>query len=95
MPLSACGLVCDQCEFFNKTCTGCINVKGSTFWAKEMLPDKICPLYNCSVNKKGLRNCGGCSELPCKLFLDMKDPGSTEEQHLASIRTRVAALRGN
>ena len=34
MILSACGLKCDECEFFNKTCTGCHMVKGSTFWAK-------------------------------------------------------------
>jgi len=95
MLLSTCGLVCDECEFFNKTCTGCINVKGSTFWAKEMMPSKVCPMYDCAVNKKGFKDCGGCPELPCKLFLDMKDPDSTEEQHKASIGIRVGRLRGN
>jgi hypothetical protein len=95
MTLSACGLVCDECEFFNKSCNGCINVKGSTFWAKEMMPDKVCPLYNCSVNKKDLLNCGGCSELPCKMFRDMKDPKTSDEEHQKSINTRVAALRAN
>jgi hypothetical protein len=95
MILSACGLICNECEFFNKTCTGCIEVKGSTFWAKEMMPDKVCPLYDCSVNQKGFRNCGDCSELPCKMFREMKDPNSTEEQHQQSIITRVATLRGN
>jgi hypothetical protein len=93
MMLSVCGLVCDECEFFNKTCTGCINVKGSTFWAADM-PTKVCPLYDCSVNSKDLKNCGGCQELPCKLFLDMKDPNSTEEQHQESIKKRVALLKG-
>ena len=93
MILSACGLRCDECEFYNVTCTGCINVKGSTFWAKEMMPSKICPLYDCSVNKKGLKDCGGCSELPCKMFREMKDPNSTEEQHQLSLIARVAALR--
>jgi hypothetical protein len=95
MLLSACGLICDECQFFNKSCTGCINVKGSTFWAKEMMPTKVCSLYDCSVNKKGYKNCGGCSELPCKMFRDMKDPNSTEEQHQQSLITRVAALKGN
>lgn len=95
MLLSACGLICDECQFFNKSCTGCINVKGSTFWAKEMIPTKVCPLYDCSVNKKGYKNCGGCGELPCKMFRDMKDPNSTEEQHQQSLITRVAALKGN
>jgi hypothetical protein len=95
MTLSACGLKCGDCEFFNKTCTGCMNVKGSTFWAKEMLPGKVCPLFDCSVNKKGFRNCGGCKDLPCKMFMDMKDPKTTEEEHLKSIKVRVDALRSN
>jgi hypothetical protein len=95
MLLSACGLICDDCEFFNKTCTGCHNVKGSTFWAKEMMPSKICPMYDCSVNKKGFKDCGGCNELPCKLFLNMKDPNSTEEEHKKSIGIRVSRLTAN
>jgi hypothetical protein len=92
MILSACGLKCDECEFYGKNCAGCLNVKGSTFWAKEMMPDKVCPLYDCSVNRKKYSNCGGCSELPCKMFREMKDPNSTEEEHQKSIGMRVAAL---
>jgi hypothetical protein len=95
MILSACGLICDECEFFSKTCTGCINVLGSTFWAKEMMPAKVCPMYDCAVNKKGYNNCGSCNELPCKLFQDMRDPKSTEEEHQASIVVRVARLKAN
>jgi len=95
MLLSACGLICDECEYFNKTCTGCIDVKGSTFWAKEMVPGKVCPMYDCAVNKKEFKNCGGCSELPCKLFYDMKDPKSTDEEHQKSIGIRVTLLTAN
>ena len=95
MLLSACGLICDECEFFNKTCTGCINVKGSTFWAKEMMVTKVCPMYDCSVNKREYKNCGGCKELPCNLFREMKDPNSTEEEHRKSVITRVTRLRAN
>ena len=95
MILSACGLKCDECEYFNNSCTGCIDVKGSTFWAKEMMPGKVCPMYDCAVNRKNLKNCGACDELPCKLFYDMKDPKSTDEEHLKSIETRVALLRLN
>lgn len=95
MLLSACGLKCDECEYFNKSCVGCIAVKGSPFWAKEMMPDKVCPLYNCPVNIKHLSNCGGCPELPCKLFYEMKDPQSTEEEHQKSIGIRVSLLRAN
>jgi hypothetical protein len=95
MSLSACGLKCNECGFFNKTCTGCIDVKGSTFWAKEMMPGKVCPMYDCAVNKKKYKNCGACSELPCELFFDMKDPDSTEEEHQKSIGIRVNLLRAN
>jgi len=95
MILSACGLICDECEYFNNTCTGCINVKGSTFWAVEMLPDKVCPLYDCSVNRNSFRNCGDCGELPCKMFREMKDPSLSDEEHQKSIVTRVSALRVN
>jgi hypothetical protein len=95
MVLSACGLICDECEFYNKTCTGCINVKGSTFWAKEMMPTKVCPLYDCPVNKKSYKNCGDCSELPCKMFREMKDPNSSEEEHRKSLITRAARLRSS
>ena len=95
MILSACGLICDECEFFNNTCTGCHGVKGSTFWAMEMVPAKVCPLYNCSVNKKGLKDCGGCKELPCKMFREMKDPNSSDEEHFAMLDVRSARLRSN
>lgn len=95
MILSVCGLSCDECEHYSKTCTGCTNVKGSTFWAIEMMPSKVCPLYDCSVNRRGYKNCGECDELPCNMFREMKDPGSTEEQHQASLIKRVAALRAN
>ena len=94
MILSACGLVCNECEFYNTTCTGCYAVKGSTFWAKEMMPSKVCPLFDCSVNRKGLKSCGECAELPCQLFLGMKDPNSTDEEHQRMIGVRVARLRG-
>ncbi|HUW92539.1 MAG TPA: DUF3795 domain-containing protein [Bacteroidales bacterium] len=93
MILSACGLICDECEFYNKTCMGCMNVKGSTFWAKEMMPGKVCPLYDCSVNTRKYKDCGDCSELPCKMFREMKDPNSTEEEHQRSLLTRVSLLR--
>jgi len=93
MIISACGLKCNECEFFGKTCDGCINVKGQTFWAKENMPNKTCPLYNCSVNEKEYKDCGGCAELPCKMFREMKDPNSTEEEHQQSLIRRVDILR--
>jgi hypothetical protein len=33
--LSACGLICSECGFFENQCNGCHTVKGQTFWALE------------------------------------------------------------
>lgn len=94
MILSACGLKCDECEYYNVKCDGCHSVKGSTFWAVEMMPTKTCPLYDCSVNRKGFRDCGDCAEIPCSTFLQMKDPAASEEEHLRMIDVRVSLLKG-
>jgi hypothetical protein len=91
--LSACGLLCSECNFFNNACQGCHAVKGATFWAKEMMPDRICPLYKCSVIDKKFGNCGQCAELPCKKFIDLKDPNISDEQHIQSINERVSRLK--
>jgi len=91
--ISACGLKCDECEFFGKTCDGCMIVKGQTFWAKEHMPNKTCPLFNCAVNEKSYKDCGDCAELPCKMFREMKDPNSSEEEHQQSLIRRVEILR--
>lgn len=93
MLLSSCGLACDECEHYNVRCTGCHSVKGSTFWAREMMPSKTCPLYDCAVNQKKYKDCGACTELPCPLFLKMKDPDSADEEHLRMINVRVSRLR--
>lgn len=91
--LSSCGLICSECEFYGKQCEGCYQVKGSTFWAKEMMPDKTCPLFKCAINEKGFTSCGDCRELPCQLFRSMKDPASTDEEHQKSLVLRVQRLK--
>lgn len=93
MIISTCGLKCDECEFYSKTCTGCRNVKGSTFWAVEMMPSKLCPLYDCAVNQRGYIDCGDCADLPCSTFLQMKDPSTSDEIHLQMIGVRVGLLK--
>jgi hypothetical protein len=95
MKLSACGLACNECEFYNKTCTGCYAVEGSTFWAIEMMPNKVCPLFNCAINDKKFKSCGDCADLPCKTFRGMKDPNLPEEEHEKSLLKRVEALRAD
>ena len=92
--ISACGLDCSTCPWYPNTCKGCFAVKGSTFWAKDAMPNKTCSLYHCSVNERGYKNCCGCAELPCATFIQQKDPNSSQEEHLAAINVRVARLKG-
>jgi len=95
MELSVCGLDCSKCQYFMVNCNGCKAVEGSTFWAKEFLPNKVCSLYECAVTNKGFNSCGDCKELPCKMFVELKDPNSTEEEHQKSIKERVIRLSQN
>lgn len=91
--ISACGLICTDCPFFNNPCQGCFKVNGKTFWAIDHLPEKMCPLFDCSINQRGLKDCGECAELPCKKYFDLKDPSISEEEHLAAIKKRTDVLR--
>jgi len=91
--ISACGLICNECQFFNNLCKGCFAVEGKTFWAVDQVPEKICQLFNCAINQRKYSNCGDCLELPCKKFTDLKDPSISEEEHRLSIKKRVDILR--
>lgn len=93
MNISACGLICDQCHFFNKECAGCFNLKGKPFWTEEDSANGVCALFDCSINQKGYLNCGDCIDLPCKMFVDLKDPNISEEDHQKQIQQRIKILR--
>lgn len=93
MILSACGLICSECEFFETQCNGCHAVKGQTFWAREHMPSKVCPLYHCAVYSKGYTDCGDCVELPCRMFREMKDPNATDEAHRQGLIDRSERLK--
>jgi len=91
--LSVCGCDCAICEYFKKAeCPGCSEIEGEVWWA-NYISTAVCPIYDCVVNEKKLENCGVCSEIPCKTWQDLKDPSYTDEQHEASIKTRVENLR--
>ncbi|MFZ4401455.1 MAG: DUF3795 domain-containing protein [Bacteroidales bacterium] len=95
MLVSPCGIICDECPYYQKECKGCRNLDGQVFWSADVTEKGICPLYDCSVNSKELGSCGKCNELPCTLYYTMKDPDSTEEQHQESIIKRVDVLKSN
>lgn len=92
MNISSCGIDCSVCEHLNVTCLGCKETSGKPFWTKFDGMPPVCPLSDCAA-KRGYKSCGECAELPCKLFLEMKDPHSTDEEHQEGIKTRVGNLK--
>lgn len=86
-----CGLYCGDCEFLGKNCEGCGHVAGKPFWSCQV-PGGICPIYDCCMNKKGLSHCGECEDLPCEVFLQLKDPNLSDEAFAASLKDRQTQL---
>ena len=98
--ISVCGIDCAaMCAECNKTneelqknpCKGCNAAEGKIFWTK-MMNMEVCPIYSC-VKEKQLKHCGECEQLPCKIYVDMKDPSLTDEQHQQGIKDRVETLK--
>ena len=52
MLVSPCGIICDECPFYNNTCKGCKNINGKVFWSADFTANGVCPLYDCSINNK-------------------------------------------
>jgi hypothetical protein len=91
MTLALCGIDCESCDSFD-SCGGCYKIEGKPFYIKDFGME-VCPLYDCPVSKKGYKSCAECSELPCQLFRDWKDPSVSDEVHLNSINERVRILK--
>lgn len=94
MLVAPCGVVCDDCPHAESCGGSCHASCGKPFYIKEFGLE-VCPLFDCAVNKKGYQTCAECTELPCQLFYDWKDPSMTEEAHLQSISDRVALLKAH
>lgn len=90
--MSCCGTECQSCNFYGNMCGGCNECKGKVFHAPA---GRACPIYECSVKKKKLRNCSQCEELPCKVWEDTRDPQLSEEAFEKSIAERVKNLKDN
>jgi len=91
--VSVCGCECSKCDYFKKNeCYGCNKIQGKVWWIQYVHANS-CPIYDCVINTKKLNNCGLCSELPCTLWYDLKDPSFTDEKHNQSIVERVKRLK--
>lgn len=87
---SVCGADCAACYCYGKMCRGCNACGGRVFHAPE---GKACPIYECVVNHKGLKDCGRCGEVPCHIWKDTRDPKYTDEEFAENVRGRVEALK--
>jgi hypothetical protein len=89
---SACGAYCGDCRFLGDSCGGCGYVQGRPIWATQTTSG-ICPVHDCCRNKRGLEHCGLCRKLPCKGFLDLRDPNMSEKQFCKSLDERQTSLK--
>ena len=92
MFLSPCGMNCAECPLNEKCGNGCQVSGGKPFYIKDFGVE-VCPIYDCAVNKNGYATCAECSELPCQIFYDWKDPSMTDEEHRESVNKNVALLK--
>ncbi len=88
--LSCCGADCKTCGCYGNVCQGCNEAKGKVFHASK---GKACPIYACSVMKNKYATCLECSEMPCAIWYETRDPQMSEEEFAASIRERTDALK--
>ncbi len=89
---SVCGFYCGSCVYLNGPCAGCLPLEGKPFWAGEM-PEATCLIYDCCRNEKEFEHCGLCPELPCSVFLGLRDPSMSDEAFKESLDRRVSNLR--
>lgn len=91
---SPCGAVCADCARFPDACKGCRTIRGKVYWL-QYTGGRRCAVYECCVNGKKLRDCGGCPSLPCEKFT--KDPTVSDEQneeHLAEMLKNLKKQTG-
>ena len=87
---SCCGTKCWKCGYYGLQCKGCNECLGKVFYIQD---DKACAIYECAINSKGLTNCGSCSNVPCNIWHDTRDPGFSDEEFEKNILERVSNLK--
>lgn len=88
--LSVCGTDCSKCYCYGKMCTGCNECEGRVFHEPE---DKACAIYDCTVNGKGMKNCGECSKVPCEIWMNTRDPKFSDKEFEDNVKMRIEALK--
>lgn len=62
--LAPCGVFCEACPSYNKTCKGC----GSDDKNQGRCSKWSCKIRNCCYNEKGLEYCIDCTQFPCRII---------------------------
>ncbi|MBQ8081320.1 MAG: MmcQ/YjbR family DNA-binding protein [Clostridia bacterium] len=87
--ISCCGTDCGACSFYGTLCKGCNACGGKVFYRPE---GAACPIYACCVNRRRYLTCASCSEMPCTIWRETRDPSMTDEQFEQSIQDRIERL---
>ena len=85
---TACGQDCGSCGCLGDLCPGCEAAGGRIFHSPEG-----CPICRCVRGEKGLRHCGVCGEIPCRIWRDTRAPALSDKAFAADIRQRVENLK--
>jgi hypothetical protein len=89
---AACGIYCGNCDFSGEQCKGCGHSDGRPFWTAQV-PSGVCPIHDCCSNQKKIEHCGLCEELPCRTFLELRDPDMSDEEFEKSLKARQESLK--
>lgn len=88
--ISCCGTDCLKCCCYGSMCKGCNKSKGKVFHVEE---GKACPIYECSINQKGYKDCSACKSVPCDIWMATRDPSFSDEEFQNNIKGRVERLQ--
>lgn len=87
---SVCGTDCGACYCYGEMCKGCTPCGGKVFHVPE---GAVCPIYDCTVNRKGMKNCGECAAAPCEIWMKTRDPKFSDEEFAENVKARINALK--
>lgn len=62
-------------------------VDGKPFWAR-LMNIEVCPLSDCCRNQKQLEHCGLGKDLPCKMFLELRNSNMDDDEFEKSLDFR-------
>jgi len=88
---TVCGMYCDECDHFEKDCSGCDESDGSVFWT-QFVDSDVCPVHECCANEKQLPHCGLCELMTCDKYFRFRDPGVSEEEARVVLQTQKKNL---